>query len=697
MINFVKKNKDLALIAGVVLILITLFSPIPPGLLDLAIIVNFGFALTILFLTFYVSTPVQFSTFPSLLLIATLFRLSLNIAATRLILTEADAGAVIGSIGAFAMGGVFIVGLVVFFILIVVQFVVVTSGAQRVSEVAARFMLDSLPGQQMSIDADLNMGVITQEEARAKRDELEREASFYGSMDGASKFVKGDAIAGLVIVLIDIIAGLIIGVVQMGMGWGESLEHFALLTVGDGIATQLPALIIAVATGIIVTRSASDRDLSSEVVRQLTAMPRVPVLVSIILAALLLLPGMPKWPIALLVPFAIFAFIQMRQGRPSDDETELQSGDETETLDPDVPAPIKILLAPDLDDAWSGQKSVLLDRVDELRGTQTDLFGIGFPKVVFERGKRLASHAYQIHLFGTRYAQGKIQCDCKLAIETEQVSTPLSGTTVQEPTFGLNAVWVSPPREDEARDAGYSLIEPMVVFITHLGNVLQSEAATLLNRERVSALIEGVRRRQPGLVEELVPTHLTTSDIQTLLRNLIEERVKIANIDLIFEHLADLARQEKSIPALTELIRQRLGVVICNDLRGQHDDLAVLSLDPRLESDLQTAIAQNRSENSAMIDPRLVDPLLRRLAVMSDDMFKQGRQPVLLCSAGVRRTLRSLTARLLPRLALLSVAEVSNTIELSSFGVVKLDTDTSRSATQTGAASSGAGFQTSTV
>lgn len=695
--NFLKNNKDLALIAGVVLILITLFSPIPPGLLDLAIIVNFGFALTILFLTFYVSTPVQFSTFPSLLLIATLFRLSLNIAATRLILTEADAGAVIGSIGAFAMGGFFIVGLVVFFILIVVQFVVVTSGAQRVSEVAARFMLDSLPGQQMSIDADLNMGVITQEEARAKRDELDREASFYGSMDGASKFVKGDAIAGLVIVLIDIIAGLIIGVVQMGMGWGESLEHFALLTVGDGIATQLPALIIAIATGIIVTRSSSDRDLSTEVVRQLSAMPRVPVLVSIVLAALLLLPGMPKWPIILLIPFAVFAFIRMRRGSSSRVDDEAEETETVDELDPDIPAPIKILLASDLDDAWAGQKSILLDRIAELRKSQADTFGIGFPQVVFERSARLATHGYQIHLFGTRYAQGKIEPECKLAIETEQVSTPLVGETVQEPTFGLNAIWVSTAREEEARSAGYSLIDPMTVFMTHLGDVLQNEAATLMNRERVTGLIDRVRQRQPGLVEELVPTQLTTSDVQSLLRNLVEERVKIANIDLIFEHLADLARQEKSIPALTELLRQRLGVAICNDLRGLHDDLAVISLDPRLENDIQTAIAQNRGENASLIDPRLIDKLLRRLATLSDEMFKQGRQPVLLCSASIRRTLRGLTARPLPRLALLSVSEISNTIELSSFAVVKLDADTSRPSAQSGTAPTGARLNTSTA
>ena len=293
------RNKDLVLVVGTVLILLILFSPIPPALLDLAIIVNFGFGLTIMLLTFYVRKPVEFSTFPSLLLVATLYRLSLNVAATRLILTGANAGDVIESIGTYAVQGNFVIGLVVFFILIVVQYVVVTAGAQRVSEVAARFTLDSMPGQQMSIDADLNLGLIDQKQAIERREGLEKEASFYGAMDGASKFVKGDAIAGIIILLIDIIAGLIVGVAQMGMGWSEALQRFTLLTIGDGIATQLPALIISIATGIIVTRSSADKELSTEIFRQLASEPRIPLIVLAVLAALMLLPGMPKWPIAI--------------------------------------------------------------------------------------------------------------------------------------------------------------------------------------------------------------------------------------------------------------------------------------------------------------------------------------------------------------------------------------------------------------
>lgn len=312
-------NKDLLLVVGVIGILLILFTPIPPTLLDLLIIVNFALALTILLLTFYVGRPVEFSTFPSLLLVVTLYRLALNVAATRLILTGADAGEVIGAIGSFAVQGNFVIGLVVFFILVVVQYVVVTSGAQRVSEVAARFVLDSVPGQQMSIDADLNMGLIDQNEAKRRRKELEKEALFYGAMDGASKFVKGDAIAGIIILLIDIIAGWIVGVVQMGMDWQAALSTFTLLTIGDGIVTQVPALIVSVATGIIVTRSSSDRQLSIEVFSQLGSVPKIPLIVLGALVVLLLLPGMPKWPILLLALVAGGAYLSIRRRRLHDE------------------------------------------------------------------------------------------------------------------------------------------------------------------------------------------------------------------------------------------------------------------------------------------------------------------------------------------------------------------------------------------
>ena len=379
------RNQDLFLVVAVLSILLVLFAPIPPVLLDLLIILNFAFGLTILLLTLYVEKPVAFSTFPSLLLVATLYRLALNVAATRLILTEAHAGEVIGAIGSFAVQGSFVVGLVVFFILVIVQYVVVTSGAQRVSEVAARFVLDSVPGQQMSIDADLNMGLIDQNEAKARRKNLEKEAAFYGSMDGASKFVKGDAVAGVIILLINIVAGWIIGVAQMGMDWLTALQTFSLLTIGDGIVTQIPALIVSTATGLIVTRSSADRHLSTEILAQLTSVPKIPLLVMAALALLLLMPGMPKWPIAILALLSLAAWLVMRRRKPED----LTEG----ALEPARPetageggAPIEVMLGRTLSEAWRSMKPVLTERIATLRAQEEKATGLVLPGVSFQDG-----------------------------------------------------------------------------------------------------------------------------------------------------------------------------------------------------------------------------------------------------------------------------------------------------------------------
>lgn len=672
--RFFGKNKDLALVIGMILILITLFSPIPPMVLDLAIIVNFGFGLTILLLTFYVAKPVDFSTFPSLLLIATLFRLSLNVAATRLILTGGEAGQVIDSIGSFAVGGFFVVGLVVFFILVVVQYVVVTSGAQRVSEVAARFMLDSMPGQQMSIDADLNMGLIDQDEARARRAELEKEASFYGAMDGASKFVKGDAIAGIIIVLIDIIAGWIIGVAQMGMEWNEALERFTLLTIGDGIATQLPALIISIATGIIVTRSSSDRDLSTEVLTQLSSIPRIPIIVTGILAVLLLLPGMPKWPILILMGLTVLIWFQIR--RRARAEPELDLGDDElagSTTNAGAIPVLSVGFGSVLSDAWKGEEAVIMDRITTLRETHEHAFGIGFPAVKIVDGNKLGSHEYEICLFGTRYAGGEIEPDQMLAIETKDVLTPINGIETKDPTYGLKAVWVETTRADQAQEAGYTVIDPLTVFITHLGELMRNEAPTLMTRAAASGLLEEVRTRQAGLIEELIPTLLSVSDAQRLFQNLLAEGVPISNVDLIAEHLVDLARQEKDIGALTEMIRQRMAYTICNKLKDRNRDLTVLSLDPRIENQVLQAVTASGRPDKLSVDPKLAEHLIRKLSAMADEMVQKGRNPVLLCGPDVRRQLRTLTARAIPRLAILSVNEIPMNIELSSHGIVKLD------------------------
>lgn len=668
-------QKDLVLVFATIAILVILFVPIPPAALDLAIIVNFGLGLTIMLLTFYVSKPVEFSTFPSLLLVATLYRLSLNVAATRLILTGGDAGDVINSIGEFAVQGNFVIGLVVFSILIVVQYIVVTSGAQRVSEVAARFTLDSMPGQQMSIDADLNMGLIDQKEAIRRREELEKEASFYGAMDGASKFVKGDAIAGIIILLINIIAGWIIGVTQMGMDWGQALERFTLLTIGDGIATQLPALIISIATGIIVTRSAADKQLSTEVFRQLASEPRIPLIVTAVLLALLLLPGMPKWPIVIIAAIAFAAWWHIRRrDRDAAAAASQEDAGEANAVGGTAPLPaLEIRLGEALSGAWKLEEAIILERITNLRRVHEQDLGIGFPAVKLVDGDGLGASEYEIRLFGARYGAAEIQHDRVLAIASQGAKGRLDGTETIDPAFGLPAYWIDEGASAGARAAGYTIVDPVTVMVTHFGEIVRSETATLLTRSAVGALLTEVRERQPGLVEELVPATMTVSDVQRVLQNLLGEGVSIANLDLIIEHLVDLARTQKDPSELTEMVRQRMSYAICHQLRGKHSDLAVLSLDPRVENQIVASIGASGGQGSLAVEPRLAEAVIRRLAPLTEEMFRQGRAPVLLCGAELRRHLRSLTRRSIPKLSILSVSEIPMRISLKSFDVVKLE------------------------
>jgi flagellar biosynthesis protein FlhA len=670
--QFMNRNKDLALVIGMIAILVILFSPIPPALLDLAIIANFGLGLTILLLTFYVGRPVEFSTFPSLLLVATLYRLSLNVAATRLILTGADAGDVIGSIGAFAVQGNFIIGLVVFAILVGVQFVVVTAGAQRVSEVAARFTLDSMPGQQMSIDADLNMGLIDQKEAVRRREELAKEASFYGAMDGASKFVKGDAVAGIIILLINIIGGWMIGMMQMGMGWQEALQRFTLLSIGDGIATQLPALIISIATGIIVTRSSADRELSSEVFRQLASVPRIPLIVAVALMALLLLPGMPKWPIALIIGISLFAWYRARQAAgPGGDSAGAEDAEGESGATGPAPA-LEIRLGSELQAAWRSEEPTILDRIASLRRIHEQDYGIGFPAVRLAEGSGLGTLEYEIRMFGARYASGEIHPDRLLAIKGEQ-STSIEGIETQDPAFGLPALWIDPAAAQEARQAKLKLIDPITVLVTHFAEIVQGEIAALVTRSVVVSMLDEARGRQVGLVEELIPNGLAISDVQRVLQNLLSEGVSVANFDLILEHLTDLSRTQKDPAELTELVRQRLSYSICHQLRGRHRDLAVLSLDPRLENQIAGKLGHGAAQSGLIIEPKVADQLIRKLAGLADAMHHEGRAPVLLCGSEVRRHVKAFTRRSVPKLSVLSVSEIPVRISLSSYDIVKVE------------------------
>ena len=673
--KFFGNNSDLALVAAMIGILIVLFTPIPPQLLDVLLMSNLSFALLILLITFYAAKPVEFSTFPSLLLIATLFRLSLNIAATRLILADADAGRVIAAVGAYMVQGNYVIGLIVFLILVVVQYVVITNGAQRVAEVAARFTLDSMPGQQMSIDADLNLGLIDQAEAKRRRRDLEKVANFYGSMDGASKFVKGDAIAGIVILLINIVGGLAIGVAQRGMPWVEALQTYTLLTIGDGIVTQIPALVISVGAGIIITRSASDERLSLEVLNQVTAYPKTLGLVLLALLALLALPGMPLPPALLVaVLVALLAFFATRRRRALDAQQAEEpppSGDEDVYATLGVDA-LELKVGQNLVGLVNGADVQLLERIVAFRKQYALEMGFVAPKLRIRDDHKIEANGYQICAFGVTVASGTLMPERTLAIHPGGERRMLQGLATREPAYGLPAFWIAPDELRTARENGYTLVDPTTVAITHLSEVIRQNAALLLTRAETERLIARLRPAQSSLLDEVIPTVLTIGEIQKVLQNLLREKVSIRNLEAILEVLADSGRATKDAEQLTELVRQRLGMVICQGLANKAGELYVLTLDPAIENQLATSLRAVDDKSTLVLEPRFAEQVIGKIGGQVERMMKGNVMPVLLTAPELRRHLRRVTERVLPHLSVLSMAEVPNTVSLKAFGSVSL-------------------------
>ncbi|NVE01843.1 flagellar biosynthesis protein FlhA [Massilia sp. BJB1822] len=673
------RNTDLVMVLLVIGILTVLFVPIPSAALDFLILANVSFALLILLLTFYIARPVEFSTFPSLLLIATLFRLSLNVAATRLILSSAEAGRVIGAIGSYVVGGNYVIGLIVFLILVVVQYVVVTNGAQRVSEVAARFTLDSMPGQQMSIDADLNMGFIDQDEAKRRRKLLEKESGFYGAMDGASKFVKGDAIAGIVIMLINIVGGLVIGVMQMGMRWDQALHTFTLLTVGDGIVTQVPALVIAVGTGIIVTRSASDGNLSGEVLRQITSFPKTLFIVAAALSVLVFLPGIPVTPVLVLVLVLLGAgLVVLRRAKQeggkeeASEEADAKGEAEQDTYGLLKVEPVEVQVGTGLAPMVGGEQTIFMERIASIRKQYALESGMVLPRVKFREAAQMAPNAYELQVFGVPAGRGEIMTDRTLAIRAGGDARQIRGIETREPTYGLPAVWVEESDKEIARAARYTLVDPATVFITHLSEVLKQQSPVLLTRNETDRLLQRVRQEQPGLVEELIPTVLSISDVQKVLQNLLREKVSVRNLEVILETLADVARNSKDLSYLTEAVRQKLGAAICQSLLGEGGALSVLTLDPNIEQTLLQSVRNVDMGSTLVVEPKYAEQLLARLSAQSERMMKGNMLPVLLCSPELRRHIRALSERVVPHLRILSMAEIPNSVSLKAFGLVAI-------------------------
>lgn len=670
-------KSELSLILFMVMILLVLFSTIPPIVLDFLLIVNFTIGMMILLLTFYMDKPIGFSTFPAVLLIATLFRLSLNIASTRLILGDADAGQVIAAIGSYVVGGNYVIGLVVFLILIVVQYVVVTSGAQRVAEVAARFTLDSMPGKQMSIDADLNMGLIDEKEAQQRRADIEREANFYGSMDGASKFVKGDAIAGIIIIIIDIVGGLSVGVAQRGLSWGDAVQTYTLLTVGGGIVTQIPALIISTATGIIVTRAASDAFFGEELAKQIGRYPKTLVMAAIFLLAFMWLPGIPMLPIVcvLLVVLTIGGFTLFGKRKPEESNTQHESGDQDAEggLYDDISVePIEIVVGHRLVALLGDERGVFMEKIKAFRKQCAMENGFVFPTVRLRDSKKMSSNRYEISIYGSRVAQGELYPNHLLAISVSNQESKLEGIPTKDPTYGLPAIWVVEEEESNAREQGFTLVDPMTVIVTHFGEVVRSHSQELLTRRETEEMLSRVKQSHASLYEELVPNIMRLSDIQKVLQNLLSERVSVRNILAIVEILVDKGKTTQSHEELTEAVRQKLGRSICEPLLDKEEVLHVVTFEPQLEQAIQQGLKVSDTGMSLVLDPSTTEKMLISLGHETERMMSESMRPVLLCSPTLRRHVRRLVSRSLPYLTVLSLSEVPETIQVKSYSIVRV-------------------------
>ncbi|PTL60721.1 flagellar biosynthesis protein FlhA [Paraconexibacter algicola] len=688
------KYSDLAAAAVVVLIVVMLVVPLPPALLDLAITLNISLALAIVVATLYIPRALDFSAFPSLLLLTTLFRLAINVSVTRLILLEGDAGHVVEAFGNFVVGGNVVVGLVIFLVLIVIQFVVVTNGAGRVAEVGARFTLDAMPGKQMAIDADLNAGQITEEQARQRRQDISKEADFYGAMDGASKFVKGDAIAAVLITLINLVGGIIVGVMQQGMPFGEAAQHFSLLTIGDGLAAQIPALLISVATGIIVTRAASDQDLGSDIAGQLSSQSKAPMVAGVVVCCFALVPGLPK------LPFLVIGCIFFFAGRAlmKADAEKAQADEQEAAAAALAPAPVaspreQALEAIGMDalelcigfglvplvsasaggaeaGAPGAPRGALLQRVGAVRRQIAGEVGTIIPSVRIHDEVGLGSHEYVMKVRGSIVGRGRITPGHQLAMDPGDAVGTLDGIPTTEPAFGLPAVWIPDMARAEAEALGYTVVDAESVIVTHLTETIRRHVAELLTRQDTRALLDRLQESNAAVVEEVVPDLLSVGELQRVLQALLREGVSIRDLGAIVEAAGDRARITRDPDLLAEYARQALGRTIVAPYLDEEQRLRAIALDPAIEMEVSESIAQTADGEYLAMNPDRAADLVRSLGDQVDAAIARGRRPVLLCSSRVRRHLRRLCEQALPQLSVCAYNEIAPGINVETIGVV---------------------------
>jgi flagellar biosynthesis protein FlhA len=680
------KNTDLFIAFGILAILAVMIIPLPPMMLDISLTFSLAISILILLVSIYTQRALDFTSFPSLLLMTTLFRLALNVATTRLILThghegEKAAGDVIASFANFVVGGNYVIGFIMFAILIVINFMVITKGSGRVAEVAARFTLDAMPGKQMSIDAELNSGHITEVEARKRRRQIEQEADFYGAMDGASKFVRGDAIAGIIITLINILGGLAIGVIQKGLDVGTAAKYYTMLTIGDGLLAQIPALIISTAAGMIVTRTSnSDKDMGAEVTSQLLINPRAVMISGAVLLLMGVVPGLPTIPFLLMGGLLCGTSWILKKFKA---ET---AANEKKALETQAIAPkkenIESMLPVDMVELEVGyglisivesdQSGDLLERIVSIRKQFALDLGIVVPSIHIRDNLQLAPGEYRVMIKGNRVGGGTLRPEAMLAMDPGNVSDPIDGIKTKEPAFGLDALWISPNRKEDAEISGYTVVDLPTVMATHLTEIIRSHAHELLGRQEAASLVENFKKSHPKVVEELIPDLMSLGSVVRVMQGLLKEQVSIRNLLTIFETLADEAPRTKDIEVLTEGVRRALARGITAKYTTDQGNIPVMTLHPVIEELIANSLLQTEQGVQLVMDPNTAHRLINEIARAVENHPEVASQPILLTSPTSRRHIYKLTSRFIPQLVVLSHNELTSDADVQSVALVEM-------------------------
>jgi flagellar biosynthesis protein FlhA len=638
-----------------------------------------------LLVSLYTQKPLEFSVFPSLLLITTLFRLALNVASTRLILTEGHngpnaVGQVIAAFGEFVIGDNYVVGFVVFVILVVINFVVITKGSGRVAEVAARFTLDAMPGKQMSIDADLNSGLITEKEARARRKEIEMEADFYGSMDGASKFVRGDAIAGIVITVVNVIGGLFIGMFQKGLDISTAAQYYTMLTIGDGLVAQIPALVISTAAGIVVTRNSGEQNMGQDMAKQLFMRWKAVAISACILALLGSVPGLPGTPFFFIASIlGVFAWYMYRneddkvriEKKHQDDEALKPKKENIESLLPLDTIELDVGYAL-INVVESNQTGDLLERIVSIRKQFALDFGIVVPSIHIRDNLQLNPGEYRIMIKGNKVGGGTLRTDCFLAMDPGNVSSQVDGIPTKEPAFGLDALWISKSAKEDAELAGYTVVDLPTVMATHITEIIRSHMHEFLGRQEADSLIENLKKQFPKVVEELIPNILPLGSVVKVLQNLLKEQVSIRDLRSIFESLADEGARNKDPEVLTECVRKSLARSITRKYMNDEGQVQVITLGRQLEEIISNSLLQTEQGVQLVMDPQTAQEMINRIAKTVEQHPEVAGQPILMTSPSARRHIYKLTSRFIPQLIVISHSELTPDAHITSIGQVEV-------------------------